>query len=215
MIRLATALVALAAAIPMAGQRRDFLTADEADQVRLVQEPNDRLKLYAHFARQRVDQLDSLLKEDRPGRSALISDLLEQYTSIIDAMDTVADDALLRKKADLTLGLKAAAEAEKELLAALERMKESKPKDIAQYEFLLDQAIDTTRDSMELAQEDLGKRTQEVVAREEREDKERESMMQPKDLEEKRAKEKQAAEAKKKERKRPSLLKPGETVKKK
>jgi hypothetical protein len=214
MIRFAITLLALAAAFPAAAQR-DFLTADEADQVRLVQEPNERMKLYLHFAKQRLDQLDSLVKEERRGRAALISDLLEQYTSIIDAMDTVADDALLRKKADLSLGLKAVADTEKEFVAALERIQESKPKDLPGYEFLLEQAIETTRDSMELANEDLGKRTQEVVAREEREDKERESMMQPKDLEEKRAKEKQAAEAKKTERKRPTLLKPGETVKKK
>jgi hypothetical protein len=37
--------------------------------------------------------------------------------------------------------------------------------------------------------------------------------MQPKDLERKRAEEKKQAEAAKKERKRPTLLKPGETVK--
>jgi hypothetical protein len=214
MTRLATVLLALAAATPAVAQR-DFLTADEADQVRLIQEPNERMKLYIHFAKQRLDQLDSLVKDDRRARGALISDILEQYTSIIDAMDTVADDTLLRKKADLSLGLKAVAEAEKEFVAALERIQESKPKDLPQYEFLLEQALETTRDSLELANEDLGKRTQEVVAREEREDKERESMMQPKDLEEKRAKEKQAAEAKKTERKRPSLLKPGESVKKK
>ncbi len=199
------------ASLPVFAQR-DFLTADEVDQVREVQEPNERLKLYTHFARQRLDQVQSLLKEERQGRAGLLHDLLEQYSQIIDAIDTVADDAL-QKKANIDAGMKAVADAEKQMLPLLEKIHESRPKDLDRYEFVLAQAIDTTRDSLDASAEDLGKRGEEVQARDAREKKELESLMQPKDLEEKKAREQKAA-AESKKRKAPTLLRKGETVKK-
>jgi hypothetical protein len=206
------ALLLVAAAIP-AAEQRDFLSTDEADQIRLAQEPNERLITYLKFARQRLDLITQLSKEQRDGRAALMHDLIEQYTDIIDAIDTVADLALA-KKTDISKGMQAVAEAEKEFLASLRSLRESEPADLEKYEFVLDQAIETTSDSYEAANEDLGKRGEEAIAREQREKKRTEALMQPKDLETKRAGEAKRAEEEKQRAKRPTLLKPGESVKK-
>lgn len=200
----------LGAISPLTAQR-DFLTADEADQIRLVQEPNERLKLYLKFAEQRLELVKQLLAKDRPGRSALIHEALEQYAEIIDAIDTVADDAL-KRKLDISTGMAAVVEAEKKLLEMLRAIQASQPRDVAMYQFVLEQAIETTADSLELSMEDLEKRTEEVAAREERERKERESLMSAEELEARREAEKKEAEQK---RKAPTLYRKGEQPKKK
>jgi hypothetical protein len=194
----------------LGAQDKDFLTGDEVDQVRLVQERNERLQLYMHFAKQRVDQVESLLKRDKAGRSILIHDLLEQYTKIIEAADTVTDDAL-KRKVDVALGVKALADAEKGLLARLEKVRDAKPKDIGRYELALETAIETTKDSFELAQEDLAGRGQQVIDRDAREKKERDALLSVKEQEEKKVSEKKEAETQNK-RKAPTLRKKGEVA---
>ncbi len=190
--------------------QRDFLTTDETDQVREAQDPNDRLKLYLNFATQRLDQVKSLIAKEKAGRSALIHDLLEDYSKILDAIDTVSDDAL-KRKVNIDLGNAAVAQGEKDLLRTLIAIDASNAKDKSRYEFALKQAIDGTNDSMELAGQDLSKRSTEVLAKDEQERKEREADMQPRDRAEKKALAQKEEDTNSRKRKAPSLMKKGET----
>jgi aromatic ring-cleaving dioxygenase len=197
---------ALLAAPLAAQQQRDFLTVDEADQIREAQEPNDRLALYIQFAQQRMSQVDHWLAKEKAGRSILIHDALDDYTNIIDAIDTVAEDAL-KRHVDIKLGMAAVATAEKEMLASLQKIQDGQPKDMARYDFILKQALDGTSDSLELAQMDTGVRAAEVAAKEAKEKKELESMMTPEEREVKQA---ERAKAEREKKKAPTLYRPGE-----
>ncbi len=205
-------IVCLMLAAPAAPQR-DFLNSGEVEQIREAQEPNLRLKLYADFSKARIDLVKNLLGKDKPGRSVMIHDVLEEYCKILDAIDTVADDAIARRL-DVQAGLGAVAAIEKEMLPLLQNFQDSKPKDLDRYDFVLNQAIETTTDSLDAAQEDLGKRTEEVNARVEKEKQERMESMSPVERDAKQAADRKAAEKQaadeQKQKKAPTLYRPGE-----
>jgi hypothetical protein len=156
-----TLILAMAGVAPVFAQR-DFLTADEVDQLREAQAPDERLNLYVVFARQRVDLVGQLFEKEKTGRSLLIHDTLDQYTKIIEAIDTVVDDSLARKR-PVTV-LPHVAKMERELLAKLEKFAKLQTADADRYRFSLDQAIDTTKDSADTSEVDLTERTREVEA---------------------------------------------------
>lgn len=196
-------------ALPLAAQR-DFLTADEADQIRETsQDPNARIKLYIHFARQRLDLAKSALAKEKAGRSILVHDALDDYSHIIDSVDDVVDDAL-KHQADLKVGMAAIKAGEADMLAALEKIRDSQPKDMARYEFALKQAIDTTSDSLELAGQDTSARAAAVKAKDEKEQKDLQSMTGTKDPEKKKSDQSADSDSQQKKRKPPTLRRPGE-----
>jgi hypothetical protein len=200
-------LVALLVTAPLlAAQDRDFLTPDEVDQVRQTQEPNERLALYVHFAKQRIDLLQQYLAKEKPGRSLFIHNTLEDYSSIIDAIDSVSDDAL-KRHAPLDKGMIVVVNAEKDFLAVLNKIHDNLPEDADRYKFVLEQAIDTTSDSRDLAMEDSKKRGANLAAADAKEKKDREAMMPKKEVSER----KKDADAQTEQKKKvPSLYRPGE-----
>lgn len=206
-------LSAILAAASAPGQAtRDFLTADEVNQVRLTAlDPVARLKLYTLFARVRVDMIQQTLEKEKPGRSRFVHDTLEDYTRIIETIDTVADDALKKGK-DIGEGLAEVAKVEKELLEVLEKIDESGPSDLQRYKFVLTTAIDTTKDSLELADKDPAERAKEAKVLEADEKKKREALMTPEDVKSRREASQKAAEEESKKRKAPTLRRKGEAA---
>jgi hypothetical protein len=194
--------------LPVMAQQRDFLTPAEADQLREVQEPNERLKLYSKWAMLRLDQVESMLASNKPGRATFIHDLLEDYGRIVEAMDAVADDAL-RRKLSIDPGIAAAMDSEKDMLARLQKIRDAKPKDLARYEFVLTDAIDSTQDSLELNQADLPARAAAIASKETKEKEERRAVMTPAEVAAEKKEEKKTAAP---TRKAPTLRRPGETL---
>jgi hypothetical protein len=189
-------------------QDRDFLTPDEVDQVRDAQDPNDRLALYVHFATQRIDMVENYLAKEKPGRSIFIHNSLEDYSHIIEAIDTVSDDALKRHK-EIDKALLAVLNAEKDFLDKLNKIQEDNPKDLERYKFVLTEAIDTTSDSREMNLEDSNKRAGELAATDEKEKKERDAMMPSKEVKD-RKKDADAQNPDEQKKKIPTLYRPGE-----
>jgi hypothetical protein len=200
-------LAAASAAIPALAQR-DFLTQDEVEKVREAQEPNERLKLYVLFARQRLDQFQQLMSKDKAGRSLMIRQLLEDYTNIIDAIDTVSDDAL-RRKTDIAEGANAVSAAEKRFSAQLQKAIDAQPRDLDMYELELKNALSDTSDSIELAQEDLGRRSAEIASKDSDEKKRVDSLKPADDVKAQKAEDAKAGVGTP-TRKPPTLYRPGE-----
>ena len=196
-------LILLLIALPLLAQR-DFLTPDEVERIREAQEPNLRLTLYTNYAKLRLDLLKQLFAKEKPGRSILIYNQLDQYTKIIEAIDIVADDAL-RRKLDLTLGIAEVAKAEEKMLAELQKFSASEPKDISRYDFVLKTAIEVTQDSLEISKADLKDRGRTVAEREVAIKKEREALLSSEDKKEKAEAEKKSGETERKTRKAPTL----------
>ncbi len=193
----------------LAAQDRDFLTPNEVDQVREAQDPNDRLALYVHFAKQRMDLVEQYVAKEKPGRSIFIHNTLEDYSKIIEAIDSVADDAL-RRKLEIDKGMIAVVNAEKDFLDRLNKIRDKQPSDLDRYQFVLDYAIDTTSDSRELSMEDSHKRGSELATEDAKEKREREAMMPSKEVQDRKKQEGAQSGDQQQQKKIPSLYRPGE-----
>ena len=191
---------------------KDFLTEFEADQIRLAQDPNERIPAYLEFARLRLALVDQLLAKEEAGRGAKLHENISQLARIIEAVDMVVDDALLRD-ADISKTITPLLNAERAFLSQLEAIQAKDPDDMWRYEFVLEDAIDILEDSIEITSEDLVVRKDQLIESDDAEKAAREkTMSQPRREDVHEAEKEQQKEETEREKKRPSLLKKGETL---
>lgn len=188
--------------------RADFLTEFEVDLIRKAQEPQDRVPQYLEFAKLRIALIDQLLAKDELGRGAKVHKNLDELGRIIEAVDMVIDDALV-KESDLDEVIPQLLATEKDLLSRLEAVQDLDAADVWRYEFVLEDAIDILADSIEITSDDPTARKVELVEAEANEKSARDATM----TESRREEMDEVEEAEEEEvKKRPSLLKDGETL---
>ena len=144
----AALVLAVALALPVQAQWREFLTPGEISEIRKAQEPNMRLKLYAGFARQRLAAVEKELAGKDARRARRIHASLSEYDQILDAIEANVEQAVDRRD-PVRKGVERVLKAEPEFLKLLESFRALNPKDLSDYRFILDQTIDTTRDSVQ------------------------------------------------------------------
>lgn len=189
---------------------KEFLTDYEIDVLRERQGFKDRIAAYSKFAALRLELIEQAREAEEAGRGAKVHRALEEYARIIQAVDDVIDDALLRNRR-MDGALADLLKAEGQFAARLRAVASVPQEDTWRYEFALEDAIGITQDSMDLLAEDLGDRKRAVAAQEETEKRRRLESMAPERRKEARQEQRrEEAATAERERKRPTLLRPGE-----
>ena len=144
--------MALLSALPAGAQRRhDPLNTEEINQLRdAMVEPDQRLKLYVTFARDRMNTLEQMRADRKTtDRARQTHDMLADFLSVYDELNDNVDMYVGRKD-DIRKPLKLVIEADIEFQSKLRALKDAANADAAeakQYEFLLSNAIETVDSS--------------------------------------------------------------------
>jgi len=144
--------LALLMALSASAQRRhDPLTTEEINQLRdAMVEPDQRLKLYVTFARDRMNKLEQMRADPKTtDRARQTHDMLADFLSVYDELNDNVDMYVGRKD-DIRKPLKLVIEADIEFQSKLRALKDAANADAdeaKQYEFLLSNALETVDSS--------------------------------------------------------------------
>jgi hypothetical protein len=140
-----------AASLPARAQKKDYLTDNEAEQIRDSDTPNDRIKLFVSFANDRIKKLqyefahpdDSLHRADR------LDAMINAYTGCIDdASDLI--ELGVDKQQNIRDAIKDMRSHAPEFLSFLKEIT-AKGGEANDHKDNLDDAIDSTNDAIRIA----------------------------------------------------------------
>jgi hypothetical protein len=157
-----------------AAKRRDPLTEAETDKLREVAtEPFKRMKLLIEFAEARLLAIDQMRADPKltEGRGQKVHDLLEDFTAILDEINSNLDMYAGRPlnkddKKDFRKGLKAVIEADDKFELKLRTLKSAVDSDpqakieYQEYHYVLQDAEDALKSSADVAREYMNDKDQ-------------------------------------------------------
>lgn len=135
-------------ALPVCAQKKnDPLTPVEIDQLRDVMlEPDERLKLYVKFTRDRMAKLEEMRSNPKATERGLQThDMLQDFLTLYDELNDNIDMYVGRKN-DIRKPMKVVIEADTEFQSKLRALKNAagtNPAELKLFEFLLTDALDT------------------------------------------------------------------------
>src|SRR6202165_1535325 len=134
-------------------RRRDPLNALEIDQLRdAMLDPDERLKLYVRFSRDRMTKLEQMRSDPKTtDRARQTHDMLEDFLGVYDELNDNIDMYVGRKD-DIRKPLKVIIEADTEFQSKLRALKDVADVPAAeahQYEFVLTNVLETVDTSAE------------------------------------------------------------------
>ncbi len=130
----------------------EFLSTVEIDQVRDAQEPAERIILYLEFAQRRLDVVEQNIASLKPKSGRAIRINLQEYIDILDALEGSVE----RGREQRALIDKSLKEMEKQtalFLRFLQTIETNSPKNLSDYQFTLEEAIEMTREEIAVAKE--------------------------------------------------------------
>jgi hypothetical protein len=142
------------AAVPQ--ETKDYLTQSEADQIRDVRSPGDRIKLYLSFAEDRLKKFEYEQARTVPEahRGDILNGLLNGYSGCMDDAANEIDEAK-DKQLNIHPELKLLESKGKEFLVTLQKIEKAKGPDFDDYSDTLEDAIDGTKEAISDAQQAL------------------------------------------------------------
>ncbi len=129
------------------GGRREFLSPDEINGIQDEQDPGKRILLYLQFAGRRLDAVREKTVSAEPKAGAEIQRYLTEYNSIWDALADSLENARQQRTA-LDKPVKEIQIKGADYLKYLQMLLASATANRSDYEFTLEEAIDTTKDEV-------------------------------------------------------------------